>query len=580
MWIKIKNFIALPEFEDPEKTRTARILYAIIAFIILGNVFTLIAANVISSGPTDNTSLYIASTGIILIFSTLLVLTRLGHIAFSSWALVISSFIGLHYILWTGDGLHDLTILAYPMIIALGGLLLGKRAIIISTVLATASMFGLAYGEVSGQVTPSFAHYDYLYLIRYSAPLFLTAFVLYITIRVLFQSRDQARLNELTTIQKNRELEEIKLNLELLVAERTAKLEESSRQLQKRAGQFEAIAQLARTISSIKDMETLLPRITKMISLRFGFYHVGLFLLDESQQYAVLSAANSEGGQHMLARRHRLGVGQTGIVGYVTSTGNPRIALDTGADTVFFDNPDLPDTRSEMALPLRIGTNIVGALDVQSTEPNAFSEDDVEVLSILADEVSIAIENARLFDESQRVLADAQTSLSGSILEAWQQIAKKREMVGYELSGASIRPLENPLKSAEIRKAKKTGQISLGTDGKKSRNDALAVPIKLRSQVIGTININLPGNREWDSDEVDIVQALAERVGVAVENATLLEESRRQAAKESMIGDISAKISASAEVERIMQVAVGELRQALGASEVSLEIGPNEAENR
>jgi transcriptional regulator with GAF, ATPase, and Fis domain len=240
----------------------------------------------------------------------------------------------------------------------------------------------------------------------------------------------------------------------------------------------------------------------------------------------------------------------------------------------------LPDTRSEMALPLRVGTTIVGALDVQSTEPNAFSEDDVEVLSILADEVSIAIENARLFDESQRVLADAQTSLSGSILEAWQQIAKKREMVGYELSGASIRPLKNPLKSAEIRKAKKTGQISLGTDWMKSRNDALAVPIKLRSQVIGTININLPGNREWDSDEVDIVQALAERVGVAVENATLLEESRRQAAKESMIGDISAKISASAEVERIMQVAVGELRQALGASEVSLEIGPNEAENR
>jgi len=573
MWIKIKNFIASPKFEDAEKTRTARILYAIITFTIIGNVFTLIAANVISSGPTDNTSLYIASTGVILIFLVLLGLTRLGYVSFSSWMLVASSFIGLHYILWNGDGLHDLTILAYSMIIALGGLLLGKRAIIVSAILAIASMFGLAYGEVNGQIVPSFSNYDYLYLIRYSAPLFLTAFVLYITMHVLSQSRNQAQLNEQTAIQKNRELEEIKVNLELRVAERTAKLEESSQQLQKRSKQFESVALLARTISSIQELETLLPRITQMISRQFNFYHVGLFLLDESRQYAVLSAANSEGGQRMLARKHRLGVGQTGIVGYVTSTGNPRIALDTGADTVFFNNPDLPETRSEMALPLRVGTTIAGALDVQSSEPNAFSEDDVEVLSILADEVSIAIENARLFEESQRVLAEAQTTLSESILEAWQQIAKKREMVGYELSGASIRPLENPLKSVEIRKAKKTGQISLGSDGKKTKNAALAVPIKLRNQVIGTINISLPENREWDPDEVDITQALAERVGVAIENATLLEESRRRAAMESMIGDISAKVSASAEVERIMQVAASELRKALSASEVVFKIG-------
>ena len=577
IWTKIKNSIASFEFENAEKTRTAKILYAIIIFIILGNVFTLIAANVISSGPTDNTSLYIASAGVILIFLILLILTRHGYISFSSWALVASSFVGLHYILWNGDGLHDLTILAYSLIIALGGLLLGKRAIIVSTILAFASMLGLAYGEANGQIIPSFSNYDYLYLVRYSAPLFLTSFVLYITIQVLFQSRNQAQSNELIAIQKNRELEEIKVNLELLVAERTTELEESTQQLQKRAGQFEAIAQLARAISSIQEMEKLLPRITQMISQQFDFYHVGLFLLDESKQYAVLSAANSEGGQHMLARKHRLGVGQTGIVGYVTSTGNPRIALDTGADPVFFDNPDLPDTRSEMALPLRVGKTIVGALDVQSTEPNAFTEDDVEVLSILADVVSVAIENARLFEESQRVLREVQTSLSTSVLEAWHQIAKKRETVGYELSGASIRPLEIPRKSDEIRKAKKTGQISLGSDGKKKSNSTVAVPIKLRNRVIGTINISLPENREWDPDEVDISQALADRVGVAVESATLLEESRRRAAMESMIGDISSKISASSEVERIMQVAVEELQKALGASEVSLKLSKEES---
>jgi len=374
------------------------------------------------------------------------------------------------------------------------------------------------------------------------------------------------------------QLQETLIGLENRVIERTAELEESSNHLMKRAAQFETIAQLARTINSIQNPEILLDKITRLVSVSFGFYHVGLFLLDESRQYAVLSAANSEGGKRMLARKHRLGVGQTGIVGYVTSTGNPRIALDTGADAIFFDNPDLPDTHSEMALPLRVGETIVGALDVQSTEPNAFTEDDVEVLSILADVVSVAIENARLFEESKRVLSEAQTAFSESTMEAWRQIATKRETVGYIFSGTSIQPLEKPLNNPEIREAIKSGKVSIATNGKNKNAMMLAIPIKLRNQVIGTINISPPENQNWNPDDVDITQALAERVGVAIESAILLEESRRRAARESMISDISSKISASVEIEHIMQVAVGELRQALDASEVSLKIGNNNNE--
>lgn len=347
------------------------------------------------------------------------------------------------------------------------------------------------------------------------------------------------------------QLRELVGSLEQRVAERTAELEESSRQLEKRAGQFEIVAQLAHTITSIQSLETLLPRITQLVSQQFDFYHVGLFLLDESRQYAVLSAANSEGGQRMLARKHRLGVGQTGIVGYVTATGNSRIALDTGADAFYFDNPDLPETRSEMALPLRAGGIIIGALDVQSTEPNAFFEDDVEVISILADEVSIAIENARLYAESQRVLADAQSAFGEFTQEAWQKMSKTHKLVGYELSGTIIRSLDKPVEN---------------------NDSSRSIPIKMRDTVIGKINIDLPEGQEWDPDEIDITQALAERVGVAIESATLLEESRRRAARESMIGEISAKLSATAEIDRLMQVAVKELRDALGASEVTLKI--------
>ena len=398
--------------------------------------------------------------------------------------------------------------------------------------------------------------------------------------RALVESQDETgqladSFNTMTA-----QLQETLVGLEQRVVERTAELEESSYYLERRAAQFETIAQLARTINTIQDQEVLLDKITRLVSVSFGFYHVGLFLLDESRQYAVLSAANSEGGKRMLARKHRLGVGQTGIVGYVTSSGNPRIALDTGADAVFFDNPDLPETHSEMALPLRIGTTIVGALDVQSTEPNAFTEDDVEVLSILADVVSVAIENARLFDESQKVLTNAQIALSEVTKDAWLQISKNRETIGYTYSGTLVRPLEKSLESAEILNAIKTGKASFAPKNEKNKVAALSVPIKLRNQIIGTININLPDNREWDPDEIDITQALAERVGVAIESATLLEDSRRRAAKEQKISDITAKIGASVNMRNVLQTAVEELGRNIPGSEIMIQFQSNQEKSR
>jgi GAF domain-containing protein/HAMP domain-containing protein len=346
------------------------------------------------------------------------------------------------------------------------------------------------------------------------------------------------------------ELQKSYTELENRVRERTSELEESTKQLEKRAAQFEAIAQLARTITSIQDLESLLPRVTQTVSQQFGFYHVGLFLLDESHQYAVLNAANSEGGQRMLARKHRLKVGAEGIVGFVTSTGNPRIALDTGNDAVHFDNPDLPNTRSEMALPLQIGSTIMGALDVQSTESNAFTEDDVEVLAILADEISVAIENARLFEESQRVLAEAQSAFGEFTQKAWQKTAKSQKVIGYQLSGTTLRALEEPLKN---------------------NGSSKSIPIRLRGQVIGRINVRLPENREWDSDELDITQMISERVGAAIENASLLEESRRRAQKESLVSEITTKIGSSINLRNVLQTAVEELGRAMPGSDIVIQ---------
>jgi transcriptional regulator with GAF, ATPase, and Fis domain len=206
-------------------------------------------------------------------------------------------------------------------------------------------------------------------------------------------------------------------------------LEETARMSQRRAALLRTSAEVSRTVAQIRDLNLLLPQVTQLISQRFGFYHVGIFLIEElpeGRRSAVLRAANSEGGRRMLARKHHLDVGSQGIVGYVTGTGRPRIALDVGTDAIFFDNPDLPDTRSEMAAPLRIGEDIIGALDIQSTREDAFDQEDVAMLGFLADQIAIAIENARLFRQSQDAIEEAQETYRRYLRQEWDSFLGRR----------------------------------------------------------------------------------------------------------------------------------------------------------
>jgi GAF domain-containing protein/HAMP domain-containing protein len=360
-------------------------------------------------------------------------------------------------------------------------------------------------------------------------------------------------------------------SLDERVRERTMELDAANRRNERRAAQFEAIAQVSRSISSTLDLNTLLPQITSVISRLFGFYHVGIFLLDVKGQYAVLSAANSEGGQRMLARNHKLRVGETGIVGYVTSTGNARVALDTGADAVYFNNPDLPYTRSEIALPFQVGEKVIGALDVQSKESNAFAEEDISILSILSEQVGIAIQNSRQYEETRRALTESEMLSQQFIRQGWQQFTKSRSLVGIRHTGAKATFLY-----AKNGEGKDENWQSLERPSS-SGDAALVLPVKLRDEVIGTVNINNPGNREWDQDELDIVTAILERAAVSLENARLLAESQRRAAKERTIGEISSRISAQSDIDELLKTAAHELGRTMPNANISIQFKKDDA---
>jgi GAF domain-containing protein/HAMP domain-containing protein len=361
--------------------------------------------------------------------------------------------------------------------------------------------------------------------------------------------------------------------LEQRVKERTAELALASQQAEHRASQLEAISKVSESISAIRDLKELLPKITQTISEQFGFYHAGIFLLDEAGEYAILQAANSEGGQRMVQRGHRLKVGEQGIVGYVTGNGVPRIALDTGADAVFFDNPDLPTTRSEMALPLFVDQRVIGALDVQSEKPSAFTHEDIEVLSTLATQVSIAIQNARLFEETNRSLREARATYRQYLLSALSRVVEEKR-IGYRLARAGLSRLEAPINNPEIETALSKGDKLVKDGDAQNERAVLTVPIKLRDEVIGVLDIRKDQGPGWNEDEIDIVEAVAARVAVAAENATLIEDSQRRASKEQLISEVTSKISASINMRNVLQTAAEELGRAIPGSDVIIQFQP------
>ena len=188
-------------------------------------------------------------------------------------------------------------------------------------------------------------------------------------------------------------------------AELSGLYQDLERKVEARTQQLATAAEVGRAATSILGTEDLLRRSVDLIRDRFGYYHVSVFLLDSTGRWAELSEATGDVGATLKARGYRLAVGSNSLIGWVTANKQSRIALDVVGDEIYFQNELLPDTRSEAALPLRVGERLIGALDVQSRSLNAFNQSDIEVLQVLADQLAVAVENGRLFGRQERLAA-------------------------------------------------------------------------------------------------------------------------------------------------------------------------------
>jgi GAF domain-containing protein/HAMP domain-containing protein len=359
--------------------------------------------------------------------------------------------------------------------------------------------------------------------------------------------------------------------LERSVAERTYDLEISRLQSEERARNLETISEVSKAISVEQRMDLLLPLIARTVSEKFGFYHTGIFLLDPTRTYAVLQAANSEGGQRMLARGHRLEVGQTGIVGYVADAGKPRIALDVGTDSAFFNNPDLPNTHSEMALPLVVRGEVIGVLDVQSEKYGAFTDNDANVLSTLADQVAIAIDNARLFERTQQALKEVQSMYSQYLRQEWKGFAQQSANIGYYQSINGGRLINKPVQNETMQQALERGEVVVIDGGAANHQPSIVMPVKLRGELLGVLNVmSLQKDRQWAKEEVALVQTASDRLALALENARLLQDSLRRAERERKVSEITSTIRSTNDPNEMIRLAVQELKSALGVNRIEV----------
>lgn len=362
------------------------------------------------------------------------------------------------------------------------------------------------------------------------------------------------------------ELQTLIQTLEQKVADRTD-------DLQKQANRLRVAAEVARDATTSQDLDELLTRSAQLVMDRFGFYHTGVFLIDPQREYAVLRASPTEAGQEMLRRQHRLRIGEVGIVGYAAATGEPRIALDTGLDVAYFNNPLLPNTRSEMALPLVVNNQIIGVLDVQSEQAEAFTQEDIATLQIMADQLALAIQKAQFSEELQRNLQELEYAYQKFTLTSWGQLVDESEKrLGYSYDGLQITPVKEPGK--ESMQAVQQGKSILKTSqggANVAAKSILAIPIKVREQTIGVINLNF-ASKDLSQETLRLAEDISSRLAMSLENARLYSETQRLAESERLAGEIATRIGSSINIETILRTTVEEIGRLAPGAEITVQI--------
>jgi GAF domain-containing protein len=364
------------------------------------------------------------------------------------------------------------------------------------------------------------------------------------------------------------QIEELVGGLEQTVADRT-------RDLEQRSAYLEATADVGRAAASMLAADQLSREVVELIRERFGLYYVGLFLVDEAREWAVLRAGTGQAGRALLARGHRIQVGE-GMIGWSVAQGQSRVAQLAEEDAVRLATAELPDTRSEAALPLRSRGRVLGALSVQHTQPGVFDEDTMAVLQTMADQVAVALENARLFTESQAALESAQRAYGELSRGAWNELLRPRADWGYRYTQQTVTPVEGVWRP-EMLQAGQTGEIARGGG---NGDSTLAIPLKVRDQVVGVLGFRKGEGDAWTDEEAELLESFVAQLEAALESARLYQETQQRAVQEQLTSEITARMRETLDVDTVLRTAIREMGTVLGIPRVEVRMATGRTQAR
>jgi GAF domain-containing protein len=534
---------------------------------------------------------------------------RLGAVRAASMLYLVGMWVAFSALMFLSDGVNSPFAMAYITFTVAAGLLLGGWAAVVMAELSVLASLVMFYAKTA-DLLPA----PVLFMgpgpswITLTANLVATVAVLYLATRAIGQALRQAQ-TAAAELDEQREL------LEETVAERT-------RDLEQRAIQLATASEVGRAAASILDLESLSRQVVDLVRDRFDLYYAGLFLLDGTGSQAVLEAGSGEAGRTMKLQGHSLEVGGLSMVGAACARREARIALDVGEESVRFDNPLLPETRSEMALPLMVGDRVLGALDVQSTEPAAFSEEDVAALQLVADQVAVAVDNARKFSEEGEVLeatspmfrvsrrlasavttddivqamvsSITETEADGcavvrlgqspggevqslSVLGGWDRLGESQFQPGMPFPASAWPfPFERVASFWIIEDIVQQNELSDDQRQFLSRSGGRSfvnVPLRTAGRTIGFVYVYRHQAGAFSPVTIRLYETLVDQAAVALEGARLLDEAQQRAAREQTLSRVSARMRETLDTDTVLRTAVTEIAGALGLAALDLRLG-------
>lgn len=548
---RLVSFTRPPLFEDDvDKTRKARILNA---FLIAALVISLLyAILLILTSPSPwipivlLASLQTAMVGGLVAMKRGNISGTATFITFFSWLFIV-----IHSILF--GSIANPLLPSLILVIYAAGVLISSRTAIIYAMLSVV-FIGVHIFLIQNELLPAIFEINVANsAVRFGITSILMAIFVYTTNRSSERTSQNLEKVEANLENTRSELSELQNYLEQTV-------EENTRQLERRNRYLEAAARVAQSSISTLRLQDMLEKIADEISSHLGFYHVGIFLIDDQKEWAVLRAASSQGGKQMISRGHRLAVGKQGMVGYVTSIGRARITQEIDLDRVHSETPELPDTRAEMSLPLVSRDEVIGAIDIQDTNPNAFTDEDLVVLQTMADQVALAVQNIRLYEQTQESLEEIERVYGEYSQQAWRDIYQKHLLSTVRYTGGIVSTI--------------TGESVPQVSGNK-----VSLPVTVRGYTIGEIELAKDeDDREWSDEELKLLQSLSDQLGIALDSARLFNESQMQATTEHLISEINSQLWETLDINTILKNTAANLRESLDLPELTIRMTSPQAE--